>query len=131
MCRFEKVAAVVPGLNMADKYQRIAEYYSRLVSTIQRHYLLHKDNPPVAWNEPPLAGTGTDREPPLAGTGTDTENIPPLLSCLDSWNEPPLAGTGTDTEYAPSPQLLGTSPPPPLAGTGKAYTDTHSERRTY
>ena len=62
MCRFEKVAAVVPGLNMADKYQRIAEYYSRLVSTIQRHYLLHKDNPPVAWNEPPLAGTGTDTE---------------------------------------------------------------------
>ena len=54
--RFEKVAAVVPGLNMADKHQRIAEYYSRLVTNIQRHYLLHKDSPPVAWNEPPLAG---------------------------------------------------------------------------
>ncbi|KAF0306204.1 Dynein heavy chain 5, axonemal [Amphibalanus amphitrite] len=54
--RFEKVAAVVPGLNMADKHQRIAEYYSRLVATIQRHYVLHKDSPPVAWNEPPLAG---------------------------------------------------------------------------
>lgn len=39
-----------------EKYERILMYYGRDIDTIQKIYQRHRNDPPVAWDLPPIAG---------------------------------------------------------------------------
>ena len=39
-----------------EKYERILMYFGRDIETIQKIYQRHRNDPPVAWDLPPIAG---------------------------------------------------------------------------
>lgn len=39
-----------------EKYERILMYYGRDIETIQKIYQRHRNDPPIAWDLPPIAG---------------------------------------------------------------------------
>ncbi|VEN47382.1 unnamed protein product, partial [Callosobruchus maculatus] len=56
LTRFEKVSEKIPLAKMSEKYDRILRYCEREVERIVRMFKKQKDDPPVPWMFPPIAG---------------------------------------------------------------------------
>ncbi|XP_045464260.1 dynein axonemal heavy chain 5 [Harmonia axyridis] len=56
LTRFEKVSEKIPLAKMDDKYERILKYCEKEVDRIIKMYRKEKDDPPLPWMFPPIAG---------------------------------------------------------------------------
>nr|CAH7754292.1 unnamed protein product [Callosobruchus chinensis] len=56
LTRFEKVSEKIPLAKMSEKYDRILRYCEREVERIVKMFKKQKDDPPVPWMFPPIAG---------------------------------------------------------------------------
>ncbi|KAK9877873.1 hypothetical protein WA026_020099 [Henosepilachna vigintioctopunctata] len=56
LARFEKVSEKIPLTKMDEKYERILKYCEKEVDRIMKMYKKEKDDPPLPWMFPPIAG---------------------------------------------------------------------------
>ncbi|KXJ25255.1 Dynein heavy chain 5, axonemal [Exaiptasia diaphana] len=54
--KFERLNLECLKETVQEKYERILTYFGRDIETIQKIYQRHKNDPPVAWDLPPIAG---------------------------------------------------------------------------
>ncbi|XP_022805941.1 dynein heavy chain 5, axonemal-like [Stylophora pistillata] len=54
--KFERLSLDSLKDTIQEKYERILMYYGRDIDTIQKIYQRHRNDPPVAWDLPPIAG---------------------------------------------------------------------------
>lgn len=55
-CKWFQVSEKIPLTKMADKYERVLKYCEKEVDRIIKMYKKERDDPPLPWMFPPIAG---------------------------------------------------------------------------